>query len=194
MFSFDEIKISPVQAKVKVGKSKSLVITYNSVPDEEEDLAPLPTPKKSTNTDEDDLAPLPTPDKKFPSLKWFVNAVPNGNSITGTIKSIDSRIAEYTAPAIVPNANPVAVTAELKGISFKDNVTGKTFKDLTLVSNITIYDKAYQITVIGIWKDIRREKMGADYYQKANVGEQIITDTSTFILHLNGNKSSGYKY
>jgi hypothetical protein len=84
----------------------------------------------------------------------------------------------------------VAVTAELQGISFKDNITGKTFRDLTLVSNITIYDKAYQISVIGIWKDIRREKMGVDYYQKANVGEQIITDTSTFILHINVSKSS----
>jgi hypothetical protein len=188
--SFDEIKINPVQAKVKVGKSKNLVVTYNSVPDEEEDLAPLPTPKKSTNTDEDDLAPLPATNKIFPSLKWFVNAVPNGNAVTGTLKITDNRLATFTAPASLPDANPVAVTAELKGISFKDNVTGKTFKDLTLVSNITIYDKAYQITVIGIWKDIRREKMGADYYRRANVGEQIITDSSTFILHLNGIKSS----
>ena len=189
--SFDEIKISPVQAKVKVGKSIYPSVTYNSVPDDDiDDLAPLPTAKSNAANGEGDLAPLPTPEKKFPSLKWFVNGVPNGNSITGTIKILDSRIAKYTAPAIVPNANPVAVTAELKGISFKDNVSGKTFKDLTLVSNITVYDIAYKITVIGIWKDIRREKMGADYYQKANVGEQIITDTSTFILHLNGNKSS----
>ncbi|MBC7934810.1 MAG: hypothetical protein H7Y86_05545, partial [Rhizobacter sp.] len=95
----------------------------------------------------------------------------------------------FTAPATVPDANPVAVTAELKGISFKDNVTGKTFKDLTLVSNVTIYDKAYQITVVGIWKDLRREALGADYYRKMGVGEQIITDTSNFILHLNGSKS-----
>lgn len=189
--SFDEIKISPVQAKVKVGKSIYLSVTYNSVPDDDiDDLAPLPTAKPNAANGEGDLAPLPTPEKKFPSLKWFVNGVPNGNSITGTIKILDSRLAKYTAPAIVPNANPVAVTAELKGITFKDNITGTTFKDLTLVSNVTVYDKAYQITVIGIWKDIRREKMGADYYQKANVGEQIITDTSTFILHLNGNKSS----
>ncbi|MFM9910742.1 MAG: hypothetical protein ACKVOW_15435 [Chitinophagaceae bacterium] len=49
---------------------------------------------------------------------------------------------------------------------------------------------AYQITVIGIWKDLRREAMGADYYRKANVGEQIITDSSSFIFHLKGNKGS----
>ena len=71
-----------------------------------------------------------------------------------------------------------------------NNVTGTMFKDLTLVSNITLYDIAYQITVIGIWKDLRREALGADYYRKMGVGEQIITDTSSFILHLNGNKNS----
>jgi hypothetical protein len=189
--SFDEIKISPLQAKVKVGKSIYPVVTYNSVPDDDmDDLAPLPTAKPSPSNGEDDLAPLPTPLKKFPSLKWFVNGVPNGNTVTGTIKIIDSRIAKYTAPAIVPDANPVAITTELKGMTFKDNVTGKTFKDLTLVSNITVYDKAYQITVIGIWKDLRREALGDNYYRKMGVGEQIITDTSCFILHLNGNKSS----
>lgn len=186
--SFDEIRINPVQARVKVGKTRMLAVTYNDVPDDE-DLAPLPTPKKTSSNEDDDLAPLPTAKKIFPSLHWFVNAVPNGNSITGTIKRYDKVIADYTAPKIVPDANPVAVTAELKGISFKDNVTGKTFKDLSLVSNITVYDQAYQITVIGIWKDLRREKMGADYYAKAGVGEQIITDTSSFILHVNGNKS-----
>jgi hypothetical protein len=189
--AFDEIKIKPAQAKVKVSKKMYIFVTYNYVPDDNtDDLAPLPTPKPTTATDEDDLAPLPVPEKKIPSLKWFVNGIPNGNAVTGTLKITDNRLATFTAPATVPDANPVAVTAELKGVSFKDNVTGKTFRDLTLVSNITIYDKAYQITVVGIWKDIRREKMGADYYQKANVGEQIITDTSTFILHLNGNKSS----
>jgi hypothetical protein len=188
--SFDEIKIKPVQARVRVGKTKFLSITYNAVPDEEEDLPPLPTPKKSINAEEDDLAPLPTPTKIFPSLKWFVNGVPNGNAVSGNLKHFPNKTVEYTAPAVVPDANPVAVTAELKGISFKDNVTGKTFNDLTLVSNVTVYDKAYQITVIGIWKDIRREKLGADYYRKMGVGEQIITDTSSFILHLNGNKSS----
>jgi hypothetical protein len=189
--SFDEIKVSPVHTRVKVGKSIYPVVTYNSIPDDGmDDLAPLPTAKPSPTNGEDDLAPLPTPQKKFPSLKWFINGIPNGNSMTGTIKILDSRLAKYTAPFIVPDANPVAVTAELKGMGFKDNVTGTTFKDLTLVSNVTIYDKAYQITVVGIWKDPRREALGAGYYRKMGVGEQIITDTSSFILHLNGNKSS----
>jgi hypothetical protein len=49
---------------------------------------------------------------------------------------------------------------------------------------------AYRISVIGIWKDLRREALGANYYKKMGVGEQIITDTSSFILHLNGNKST----
>jgi hypothetical protein len=189
--SFDEIKISPAQVKVKVGKSIYPIVTYNSIPDDGiDDLAPLPTANPSPATGEEDLAPLPTPQKKFPSLKWFVNGVPNGNSITGTIKILDSRYAKYTAPAIVPDANPVAVTAELKGMTFKDNVTGTNFKDLTLVSNVTVYDKAYQITVIGIWKDIPKETLGDNYYKKMGIGEEIITDTSSFILHLNGNKSN----
>lgn len=49
---------------------------------------------------------------------------------------------------------------------------------------------AYQVTVIGTWKDMRRETKGADYYRKANVGEQIITDSSSFVLHLKGDKGT----
>jgi hypothetical protein len=93
----------------------------------------------------------------------------------------------YTAPSLVPDANPVAVTVHLNWIL---NVNLKKYRKISLVSNITVYDNAYQISVIGIWKDPRREALGPDYYRKMGVGEQIITDSSSFILHLNGNKSN----
>jgi hypothetical protein len=168
--TFDEIKINPAQARVKVGRRLDMLVTYNFMPEED---------------DGNDLEPL----KFLPTVKWFANEVPNGNAVTGTLKISQNRFAKYTAPETVPDANPVAIAAELQGFSYTDNVTGGKFKDLTLVSNVTIYDTAYRITVIGIWKDLRREKLGANYYAKMNVGEQIITDTSSFILHVNGNKS-----
>jgi hypothetical protein len=168
--TFNRVKLQPENANVKVGKSIPMVVVYNDLndPDNTEDDTELQGPKEEAS-----------------KWNWLVNGIPNGNTNTGRISGkTNGKI--YTAPQLVPDANPVAVTVHLNWIL---RVNLKTYQKISLVSNITVYDKAYQITVKGIWKDIRREAMGADYYRKANVGEQIITDTSSFILHLDGNKS-----
>jgi len=166
--TFDRVKLKPEQANLKVGKSIAMVVVYNNLSD-------------SDNT----ATELQWPNDAAKEWTWLVNGIPNGNTTTGRITGkINGK--QFTAPPTVPDANPVAITVNLNWL-LKTNL--KTFKKISLVSNITIYDRAYHITVIGIWKDLRREAMGTDYYRKANVSEQIITDTSSFILHLNGNKS-----
>jgi hypothetical protein len=170
---FNFVKLNPVEAKVKVGKSIFMQITYNTTPNQK---SGIPDNKEREQ-------PIST------KLNWYVNSIPNGNNTVGKLIS-EPNGKTFIAPAVVPDANPVAVTVKLKGRSIRNSINGSIFNDLTLVSNVTVYDKAYQISVIGIWKDLRREALGADYYRKMGVGEQIITDTSSFILHLNGNKSS----
>ncbi len=168
--TFDRVKLKPELANLKVGKSIPMVVIYNNLND-------------PNNTEEN--SELQWSNEEASKWNWLVNGIPNGNTTTGRITGkTNGKI--FTAPQTVPDANPVAVTVNLNWL-LTTNL--KTFKKISLVSNITIYDQAYQITVKGIWKDLRREAMGADYYRKANVGEQIVTDTSSFILHLNGNNS-----
>ncbi len=169
--TFDRVKLKPAEANVKVGKSISMVVVYNDL-------------KDPNNADDDTELKWST--EEASKWKWLVNGIPNGNASMGKITG-KTNGKLFTAPLSVPDANPVAVTVNL---NWELHVNYKTFKKISLVSNLTIYDNAYRITVIGIWKDLRREALGANVYKKANVGEQIITDTSSFILHINGNKSS----
>jgi hypothetical protein len=57
---------------------------------------------------------------------------------------------KFTAPVSIPDENPVAVAAQLKGMVFTFN--RKTFKELSLISHLLIYDKAYRITM-NVWID-----------------------------------------
>jgi len=106
----------------------------------------------------------------------YVNNIRGGNAVVGTVTSMagnDYRKMTYTAPATVPDNNPVAVSAEASNITFN----GRTYSKLKLVSNITVYDKAYEITIIG--------------YNKQQVGSCVVSsiDSSSCVLQLNGNRS-----
>ncbi|MBC7935041.1 MAG: hypothetical protein H7Y86_06745 [Rhizobacter sp.] len=170
--TFDRVKLRPEQANLKVGKAVSMSVVYMNLPDQD------------NKADENELQ---WSNEIAAESKWLVNGIPNGNATIGRITG-KTNGKLFSAPQSVPDANPVAVTVNLNWVL---NVNLKTFKKISLISNITIYDNAYQISVIGVWKDLRREKMGADYYRRGGggVSEQIITDTSSFILHLDGNKS-----
>ena len=74
--------------------------------------------------DDEDLVSLVHP------TDWSVNGVTGGNSTVGRVATTTSESARYTAPAGVPQANPVAVSCKM----------GST---VTLVSNITIGDQWY---------------------------------------------------
>src|SRR6185503_4006610 len=86
---------------------------------------------------------------------WKANGVVNGDAISGTISdphvgSISS-YAKYQAPATIPDANPVAVAAEMfftPDNSGTDNKGGQWSSQLVLVSNVTIVENAYRFTYI----------------------------------------------
>lgn len=165
---FDRIKLEPSNARVKIKKSLSLFI-----------VGVIPKPKD----DGEDLSPLfniVEPAK----LIWKVNDVVGGNGSFGTIKSVAGSIerilenGHFVAPDAVPaTRNPVAVTVDLKGLSFTFNKT--TFKNLKLVSNILIYDNAYEVTIISSANGMAGSQLGNVTYK----------DTGSFVVSLNGKDS-----
>jgi hypothetical protein len=135
--SFDKLVLNPALGRVKVEKTQSLFIQFANY--------------RPTAGGEDELPPLPQL-LQIPVPQWEVNGISNGNSAVGRISFIDQsrQSVIYTAPASVPTDNPVAVTAQLKGLEFKFNK--QVFKDPTLVSNLLIYDKAYRVQM-NAWFD-----------------------------------------
>jgi hypothetical protein len=67
-------------------------------------------------------------DSELESVAWSANGVANGNATVGTVSG--SSAGSYTAPAAVPAQNPVAVSAQLRGLP--------TPGEVSLVSNITV--------------------------------------------------------
>lgn len=135
--SFDKLVLNPVQGRIKVQKTQSLFIQFADY--------------RPASVSEDELPPLPQL-LQIPPPQWEVNGVSNGNSDVGRISFIDQskQSVIYTAPASVPDDNPVAVTAQLTGIEFKFN--NQVFKNPRLVSNLLIYDKAYRVQ-LQVWID-----------------------------------------
>jgi hypothetical protein len=117
-------KIEPASARVKINGSIRLKIT-----------AILP------GTDDDELSSLGIEIINAPA--WSVCGIPNGNSVTGLISVSQDYTAIYQAPAQVPEQNPVAVSVDFTGASA--GILEKKFKNLKLVSNITIYGEAYEV-------------------------------------------------
>jgi hypothetical protein len=164
--SFSELKIDPAYARVKVNKTKGLEITNVSA-------SPAGT------GDDDLLSPLSS--KKIPGRAiWHANEILNGNSAVGTISAANRTIANYKAPAQVPVKNPVAVTATLLGFVYKTKIRGQviTFENLKLVSNILVFDDAYEVTMISEIQDAG-VCMGAATYK----------DTGSFVVSLNGREA-----
>lgn len=161
--TFDYAQILPSSARVRVGKTKSLSIVINWP-------SGGPTNSSSAPGVEDDLA-SPPPSQLV--IVWQVNSVPGGNAVDGTIAG-DNSGASYTAPNSIPERNPVAVTAEAEANAPIGNII---FHSLKLVSNITIIDNSYLITVSG--------------YNKQSTLRCTITslDTGSCILQLNGRRS-----
>lgn len=163
---FDAIKLYPPYKRIKV--KKTLELSIDLVSSEEEELATLET--------NPELSPL-----KRSKIPWTVtykaNEITNGNAAVGKIAVQSKRFINYKAPDVVPAKNPVAVTAELTGISYK--YKDMIFRDLTLVSNILIYDNAYEVKMISVVNGNAGGVLGACSYK----------DTGSFVVSLNGNES-----
>lgn len=156
--NFSRLRIDPGYARVKVNKTKNLEITF---------LTP-------SSGDDDELMPLtPVRRQNIPwRAIWDANEILNGNRTVGTISATSRRFATYKAPAQVPDKNPVAVTATLLGIVYRTRVNGRwiTFENLKLVSNILVYDNAYEVTMIS-----RQQRSNYSY-----------TDTGSFVVSVDG--------
>lgn len=115
------LQLRPPSATAKVGHSVSLRVAYCYAPSVSN--ADLLEPLAFDCEDENAPAPLKAP------VTWSVNGVLGGNGVVGTVAG-NEVTAQYTAPKQKPEANPVAVSAEVQGAKGK----------LLLVSNITITD------------------------------------------------------
>lgn len=165
--SFSELRIDPGYARVKVNKSRGLQITNVT----------------TTSSNDDDLL-SPISKKKIPGrVIWHANEILNGNSAVGTISAMTRTAATYKAPAQVPVKNPVAVTATLLGFVYKTIIRGQvmTFENLKLVSNILVFDDAYEVTMI------------SEIQEPASPGGRLGTctykDTGSFVVSLNGREA-----
>jgi hypothetical protein len=156
---FEAIKLYPSYARVKVRKQLDLNIDLAS--SESEELSPLGNDPM--------LTPLRNRNIRW-TAAWRASA--------GTIERQSKTMATFTAPVIVPNQNPVAVTASLTGLNY--NYRGTTFNNLRLVSNILIYDNAYEVTMIS---EIQNPGAGT------NLGAVIYKDTGSFVVSLNSNQA-----
>lgn len=154
---FDYFNLTPTSARLKVGKKMQLQI-----------LCTYPGGLS------DDFKSQILKNIKF---SGYANGVRGGNAATGFLSAVtghtEDRFVNYTAPANVPDNNPVAVSIEAANISFNR----KSYSKLKLVSNITIYDKAYEIKVSG-WNQ-----------QWAGKCMLASVDSSSCMIALNGSKT-----
>jgi hypothetical protein len=155
---FDRIKIDPSYGRLKVKKSMNLSINIIS-DDSGDELSALSPIKKSG---------IPW------KAVWMANEIVNGNATEGKIAVTYRTAIRYTAPNSLPPKNPVAVTAELTGIAYRLN--GVTFEKLRLVSNILIYDNAYEVTLISKLNGTAGSELGTVTYR----------DTGSFVVSLTG--------
>ncbi len=161
------VQIVPREASVGVNEQVALSVQYchrEVYTGEDDDLVAL------VATCDDELARLGT------FANWSVNGVPGGSSTYGTVvEGASPQNATYTAPAGVPDPNPVAVSVET-------NYDGQS---ALLVSNITISDEwvgttttdytAFVVTTTVTWEYVGTQGTLASYWPTGTV-----TVTPTF--------------
>ena len=79
---------------------------------------------------------------------WKVNGIEKGNSTVGLISASQDYTAIFQAPAEVPSQNPVAVTVQANVSEDYAIPFYRTHEIYTLVSNITIYENAYEVKMV----------------------------------------------
>lgn len=181
--NFSALKIHPAYKRLKVKKSKMLFIIGAS-------------PSGGDNGDSE-FAPL-VKTKSPKQIVWKVNNINGGNATLGTVNQIADKVGQYVSPDAVPaKGNPVAVTAELKGISYETTVNGKTvmFEDLRLVSNILVYDKAYEVTVVHNIKGDAGSLLGdVNYNDSGRFVVNVDGDNTRIIEKENKNVDAAWDY
>jgi hypothetical protein len=162
--TFEQLKLITVPDKKRIKVKNSIVLIISGV--------------TMDSDGDDELASLDNWKAPIKGI-WRVNGVIKGNAVFG--KLVDGIIDEskpavnnYTAPANVPDQNPVAISVDLVGASFKNK--GITFKNLKLVYNILVYDNAYEITMVST----------VDGSAGSVLGKITYRDEGSFVVSLNG--------
>ncbi|MEP7373559.1 MAG: hypothetical protein ABI675_09250 [Chitinophagaceae bacterium] len=163
---FEAIKLYPSYARLKVKKSHHLEIDLVTSEGDDNLLTPL---------DNLDAALLSALKKR--KIPW----TSTWEATSGNIARESKTTATYTAPATVPAQNPVAITANLNGPTYTIKVKGELipFKELELVSNILVFDDAYEVTMVSEIQGMSGTCLGAATYK----------DTGSFVISLNGNEA-----
>lgn len=103
---------------------------------------------------------------------WSVNGIPKGNGTVGLISASQNYTAIFQAPAQVPSQNPVAVTVQENFYG----VASRKWDVYTLVSNILVYDNAYEVTMVCSMNGGAGTQLGNVTYK----------DMGSFVVSLNG--------
>jgi hypothetical protein len=180
---FDAIKLYPSSWRLKV--DKKLNMTIDLVSSEDEELTEL-------DNGSDELMPLKKRSIPWTST-WRANEILNGNGVVGKIGVTSRTNILYSAPSIVPSQNPVAVTADLKGLNYKSK--GVVFKDLKLVSNILIYADAYEVKITSRMKGDAGSVLGNVTY--SDTGSFVVSlekGIAKVIEKVNNNSSDDFNY
>jgi hypothetical protein len=173
--NFSALKLYPTSARVKV--KKSLELSIDVVSSVNNDL---------TSLVQEDLSLLSKQSIAWTAV-WRANEIHKGNGTVGTIADVSQTMATYKAPVSVPVKNPVAVTADLSGLTYK--YKGVVFKDLKLVSNILVYDNAYEVTMIGSINGSAGSQLGMANY--SDIGSFVVfleSGNARIIEKLNNNQ------
>ncbi len=170
--TFDKLRLHPEpEDRKRVKVNKTLVLRITGVTND---------PPPADNADE--LMPLDNWHAPTSGI-WRVNGVIGGNGIVGkTVTGRENEISMssnvYTAPATVPDQNPVSISLDLVGASLYLKGLGKV-TNLRLVTNILVFDNAYEVSMITSLNGMA----GSEF------GRVIYSDTGSLVVSLNGKKS-----
>jgi hypothetical protein len=166
---FRTLYLKPRSATVKVNKTVALEIIIYAPPSgaDDDNLLFPPAPISPDNdllappaSIDDDLLAAPRPLEPFYTSDWTVNGIVNGDGDVGSVAKSNNSRAIYTAPATLPDNNPVAVSVQI----YSNNTTRK----LLLTSHITVIPDKFHFTFIHIDEN----------------GCYFLVDSSSCILHM----------
>ncbi len=182
--TYDKLKLTFVtpQKRMKVRVGTGMLQINGVLNKTKDDLVDLANEVGfNTKYSSDDLSPLKNwkpPQKGI----WRVNKIIKGNAEFGTLEygAVDESHAKYNiyeAPDNVPDRNPVKISVDLVGASFKIN--NKTIKNLSLETTLLLYDNAYEVKMTSYIDGPDAGKGGQTTYQ----------DSGSFVVSLNGAKT-----
>ncbi len=135
--TFDKLKLKTLGGEYRLKVKKSALVFISGVFANQEDK------------DQSGLSKLKTM-KPPENAIWYVDGVIKGNVSVGTLQKgrVDESEAkwnEYTAPANIPDNNPVTISVDLVWVSYTGN--HKTIRSKQLKTQILIYDNAYEVEI-----------------------------------------------